>query len=325
MPDEEKVPVWADALLRRFDSLDSRLQGLEVFRADSEKEAEERKAKDAEESEKKRKDAESGEERKKAAESEERDLKGEFEAKDGESEEEMEKRLEERHDSFRKDCSMGRKDGESEEEFSRRVDSTKRRLDSFEKMRKDRKDAVEEAKKASEQAKSKEEEMRQDSELSRENKAMRARLDELESTVKRQSEPLSATDRDELAKAQARADALSQHFGEHALAPLAGETPISYRRRLAAKFQKHSDKLKNLKLDSIGGEAFDVIEDQIYADAATVANNPALMTAGRLIEHVHRDQAGREIKTYSGDMNAWLGAFKMSKNPVSFKRSQNLH
>jgi hypothetical protein len=321
MAEEEKVPQWADALLRRFDSIDSRLQNLEKFRADSEESEEETKKREEEEAAKKKADSEAEEKHKEEAEAEERDMKGEFERKDGEEDDAYEKRLSERGESLKKECS--RKDGEAEEEFEKRKDSAKRRHDCFGRMDKTRKDSFEAEKKAKEETEEKKKmDAKHDSDLLRENKTMKIRLDELESQFKRASQPLSTEDRDALAMAQARADSVAQHFGEHVLAPLSGESPISYRRRLAAKFQKHSDKLKNVRLDAIDGEAFDVLENQIYADAMIVATSTDVLKAGVLIPHVRHDSAGREITTFTGDMNAWLGAFKQGKNPIVMHRPQ---
>jgi hypothetical protein len=123
------------------------------------------------------------------------------------------------------------------------------------------------------------------------------------------TKPLSATDRDELATAQARADSLAQMFGDSVNPPLHGESPIEYRKRLAGKFQKHSAAVKGVKLDSLDAASFGVIEERIYADAATVARSPAVLPAGRLMAHKRTDMAGRTITEYSGDIATAFAPF----------------
>ncbi|OZA85979.1 MAG: hypothetical protein B7X56_05405 [Burkholderiales bacterium 34-67-9] len=122
-------------------------------------------------------------------------------------------------------------------------------------------------------------------------------------------QPMSASDRDELAKAQARADSLARMLGDEVTAALGGEKPIAYRKRLAARFQKHSPSVKTVKLDSLDAESFAVIEERIYADAMQAALNPNDGTAGRLIPQVYRDSSGREITKFHGDIGAWMAPF----------------
>ena len=122
------------------------------------------------------------------------------------------------------------------------------------------------------------------------------------------AKPLGASERDELARVQARADTLGTMLGETISHPLHGESPIAYRKRLAARFQKHST-LQEIKLDSIEGQAFDLIEERIYADAREAALNPSEGMQGRLVPIVTRDSAGREITRYAGNSDAFKVAF----------------
>src|SRR5208337_5006219 len=142
--------------------------------------------------------------------------------------------------------------------------------------------------------KEEEEKKRADSNvLAKENAELRAAVATVNERLNRMNRELTSSEKDELAAAQGRADALAQYFGERASAPLAGETPISYRRRLAAKYQKHSVEFKDVKLDSLEGVTFKAIEDRIYADAQTASASPTIQLPGRLIPHVRTDQAGR--------------------------------
>lgn len=182
---------------------------------------------------------------------------------------------------------------------------------------KERSDAEERARLDSEEAarKEKEEKERMDTAermdaQARENADLKAQLKAMNDRITSLTTPLSVNDRDALSAAQARWDSVAQMFGESVPAPLHGESPIAYRQRLAAKFQKHSDKFKGIRLDSLDGVVFDTVEEQIRMDAQTYAKSPAVSPSGKLIPIVRRDEAGRQITEYSGDMNAWLGFFK---------------
>jgi len=123
------------------------------------------------------------------------------------------------------------------------------------------------------------------------------------------TKPLSAEDREGLARAQARADSVASMFGDSVRPPLHGESPIAYRKALAQKFQKHSPKVKDVKIDGLDAQTFDVIEGQIYADAQAAARTTAAETTGRLMEHKTIDIAGRPIYEYSGDPLATWAPF----------------
>lgn len=228
MADEEKVPAWADSLMKRMDSFE------EKGRKDSDEELKADKA---------RKDSEEEEAKKKAdSEKTEEELKAEEARKDSEEEK------------------------KAEEE----------KLDSAIKS----------------------------------NAELKAQIASMQASMAVLTKPLSSADRDLLSAAQSRADSVAQMYGDSASAPLHGETPINYRKRLASKLQKHSKDFAEIKLDSLDGAVFDQIESKIYADAQAHAMSPAVAVAGRLIPQVRSDSAGRQITTYTGDMDAWMGMFK---------------
>lgn len=122
----------------------------------------------------------------------------------------------------------------------------------------------------------------------------------------------SIADTEELARAQARADSVAMALGETAgLSPMMGEALMSYRKRLASRFSKFSDRFKNVDISKISDEAlFAPIEDAVYADAMTYAKAPPMAEG-----HVHliesRDDAGRMVRTPSAnsDPRAWMGQF----------------
>ncbi len=251
---EEKVPAWADSLIKRMDSLEAKStppEDMKIDKARKDAEDEEAKKLEAEKADKARKDAEGDEEAKK------------LEA---------------------------------------------------EKADKARKDAEEvEAKKT--------EEEKMDAQTT-ENAELRRQIEEMSSRLNAATAPLSNADRDALSTAQARADSVAQMFGETVTAPLHNENPVAYRKRLAAKFQKHSESLKDVKLDSLEGPAFEIVESKIYADAQAVALNPSEGTAGRLIPMVRTDSAGRKITSFTGDPLAWMSPFMAPGAKVTLNRNQ---
>lgn len=238
MNEDEKVPAWADALMKRMDSIED---AKEKARANSE---EEEKAK---------------------AKADEEDKKEE-EAK-ADSEEDAKKKEEDKAKA------------DSEEESKKYADSVK-----------------------AENAK-----------MAESLKAMQAKFDAM-------TKPMSASDRDALASAQAKADSVAQMFGDAASQPLHGESPIEYRKRLAEKFKSHSSAFKGVDLAGIHGDAFEAIEARIYADASSAALSPEALPAGRLIAIKSRDQSGREITRYQGDPDGWMNAFKATGAVVKFNR-----
>jgi len=139
--------------------------------------------------------------------------------------------------------------------------------------------------------------------------SLKAKLAAMERDMANLTRPLSIDDRDLLAKAQARADSLSQMFGERAPAPLHGERPLAYKQRLANQFKRYSDRMKTVRLDSLDATMFDIAEEQIYADATKAAMNPSTTTEGRLIP-IKTFEMGREVTRYTGDPNVWLNPFK---------------
>ena len=181
--------------------------------------------------------------------------------------------------------------------------------------------------------------MNQD-DLVKENEELRRRIEKLEAMLRggqnipdeirtddpilaeeyRKRTPIPADEGDRLAAAQARADMILQSLGEgRALPPYAGETSISYRRRLAAKLQRHSPGCRDIRLNSIPeGGAFDAIENKVYADAQAFVKSPQIASSGRLIPITYRDEAGRLVTRFEGDIGAWLNPFKQGKQVVRF-------
>lgn len=212
-------------------------------------------------------------------------------------------------------------EGDKLDKVLKAVDSLSKRMDSLEGKKADseeeakkKADAEEEEKKrkdSEEEEKKREEERKADAE---EKKELRDKLADMEARLPKE---LSDSERAELADAQGRADAVANAFGNRASAPLPGESPSAYRKRLAAGFQKHSKAYAEVNLAGIADAAlFKIAEDAIYADAQAAALKPVDLPADMLREVVSTDQAGRKISTFVGAPSAWTNQFKAPKRKL---------
>ncbi|KGC03343.1 NUDIX domain protein [Burkholderia multivorans] len=258
---EEQVPAWADALMKRMDSVCSRMDAIENKGGDQI-----------------------------PAKPLEADSAATTAERDGAAE------LSHEHAAAR-ELAEAERAGAAEQRAEQRADSAET-PEEKEKREKEEKERADSAARADSQR------------LARENEELRAQIKRMDGTLSTLVKPLSIEDRDALASAQMRADSVMQMFGQNATAPLHGESPIEYRKRLASKLAAHSPDMKGIKLDSLDGAAFKVVEDKIYADAQVAARNPASAPAGRLIPIVSRDEAGRQITRFTGDIDAWMQHFK---------------
>jgi 8-oxo-dGTP pyrophosphatase MutT (NUDIX family) len=270
---QEQVPAWADALGKRFDEACAALG--------SRLDAIENKGGDTFPAAELKPDAAAGAEH--AAE------------REGEKEMGLERKAE-------GEIAAAIKEGEAEHRSEERADAAEHaRLDSEEKERKEKEEKEKERMDA---------QVRADAQLRTENADLKKQIEAMNAKITALATPPSASDRDQLSAAQARWDSVAQMLGDSIPAPLHFESPIAYRKRLAEKFQKHSDKFKGIRLDSLDGAVFDTIEEQIRSDAQAYAKSPAVMPAGRLMPTIRMDSAGRQITEYHGDMDVWLNHFK---------------
>jgi 8-oxo-dGTP pyrophosphatase MutT (NUDIX family) len=191
-------------------------------------------------------------------------------------------------------------EGETEEEKKAREDKA-------------RKDADE---KEAKEAKEREDAARKDS------AAVNSRIDDLNRRI-----PLALTDEDyaALSVAQSRYDSVSQLFGKPASKPMAGETPLGYRRRMAGELKVHSPACKSIEdLSKLDSASFDVIEKQIIDDAVAVAKSPAALPKG-MLRPIHReDAAGRRITSYVGDIGTTFAAFKVPSRQMRLKSASDV-
>jgi len=146
-----------------------------------------------------------------------------------------------------------------------------------------------------------------------------AMCDDEEEAAKKDEEEAAYAD------AQAKADSVYAAFGKSASRPLAGESLMSYRKRMARGLQAYSDAYKDVSLASIkDAKLLAIAEKQIYSDALIAAKSPTMYAADQLIEIHEKDRAGRTITKFKGSMEAWLGDFKVpSLRAKSFNLNNN--
>jgi len=126
------------------------------------------------------------------------------------------------------------------------------------------------------------------------------------------------------ADCQAKADSVYSAFGKSASRPLQGESLTAYRKRMVRGLQAHSDEMKNVNINAIKDEAMlSIVEKRVYADALSASRGTGALAKGQLIEIQKKDRAGRIITEFRGDMEAWLGDFKLPSSRVIKFNTEN--
>jgi hypothetical protein len=116
------------------------------------------------------------------------------------------------------------------------------------------------------------------------------------------SRPMTAADRNAMADAQAKADAVMRTLGTQAEPPMAGEDLVSYNIRLARKMQPHSAKWKGVELSIVAADsrAFENVLQEIRADAMAAGNNPIDLPLYQHREIVEESRGGHKITRFVG-------------------------
>lgn len=235
-----------------------------------------------------------------------------------------------------------RKDSGDENNLEKKVAELERRLDTKEeegkkgrKDRRDRKDEDDYDKKEREEGReeekeeenrkrndrkdeSKERETGRDEEKEEEKHKRKDRKDEAEDRFSWTAEDEEEERKDKsMIDARVKADSAFSACGKKAPKPFDGESAIAYRKRALSALQKFSPDYKDAKIKDISDPAMlSMAEKIIYADAAQAIKLQRQNTPGRLFEIIRTDAANRQIKTFEGDPNAWLAAFKLSPRTV---------
>lgn len=115
-----------------------------------------------------------------------------------------------------------------------------------------------------------------------------------------------------LAQAQTRADSVMAQLGGRASPPIAGETPLEYRRRMLRDIAPYAPQFKNSRFGSLDHASVEVIEPRVYADATNAAHAAADARPGVLVPFEERDVSGRLITKFHGDIAAFLAPFTLN-------------
>ena len=224
----------------------------------------------------------------------------------------------------KKDDDMEACDDDEEEEESKKDDDSEAKAKKF-MMRKAKKDAEHSNPKEHNEG-----EIKPDDEGEMEHPGhMNFKKDDDEEDDRKDEEEAKKADDEEavMADCQAKADSVYSAFGKSASRPLSGESLTAYRKRMVRGLQAHSDEMKNVNINAIKDEAMlTVVEKRVYADAIAASRGTGAIAKGQLIELHKKDRAGRTITEFRGDMEAWLGDFKlpayrvMKFNTENFKR-----
>ncbi|QBY43983.1 NUDIX hydrolase [Arsenophonus nasoniae] len=222
----------------------------------------------------------------------------------------------------------GRSDADENESLKKEIAELKSRLDKKDNRKdendaekKERKDSTEEEKSKREDRKdeSKEHEMERDKE--KENDKRKDRKDEA-GNDNRFSWTAEDKDEDErkdsaMIDARVKADSAFSACGKTAPRPFDGESSIAYRKRALAAMQKYSPEYKDVKIKDIADSAtLAMAEKTIYADAAQAIQLKRQNTPGHLFEVIKTDAANRQIRTFEGDPDTWMSAFKQQPRKV---------
>jgi hypothetical protein len=290
---EEKIDAMCDsvaALSKRMDAFDKK------DRRDAKKDDDDDDRKDAKEGEE--------DEHKDDAKKDGEDAK-----KDGEGEEEDEK---EKKDDKRTDA----KDAEGEEGEGKGEPEP---MASDDDRRKDkRKDA-----KKDDDDKKNDDDRRDDAR----HDALRREIKDLRRMMERTSRQRSDEEVNALAELQHAWSVVAQSHGESVARPMDGESVLSFDRRQAKRFQKHSVRWKDVDFTALPPSVMTTIAaPEVRTDSIAAARIPIAGAEPTLREVVHEDRTGRRISEFVGSVEATLAPFKLptmrvkqfNKNPTAF-------
>lgn len=120
---------------------------------------------------------------------------------------------------------------------------------------------------------------------------------------------LNDLERERFSAIQEQAEPAFQAFGDRAPAPLDGESPTQYKRRLGSKLQANSPKWAKSKLSAVSDDTMlDTILADVYADSIAAARKGADVAPGQLRE-ISRQVGGHIINEFVGEPASWMGGF----------------
>lgn len=229
-------------------------------------------------------------------------------------------RMDAMEENFRRMDAAEKEKGEPEEVAADNARKDAEEKEAEEAARKDAEEKEEAARKDAEE-KEKEEAAKADSAA-----ATRAELAEMRATIAAMSARtpsiINDADRERFAMIQEQADPAFQAFNDRAPAPLDGETPIQYKRRLGKKLQVNSAKWKTANLTSISDDAMlDTVIADIYADSINAARAGVDVPAGQLRTISKRLESGHIRNDFVGTPEAWMRGFSGRSQRAGTRRT----
>jgi hypothetical protein len=149
------------------------------------------------------------------------------------------------------------------------------------------------------------------------------RLERQAETEAKRMSPITEADERTMLSMQSRADEAYTAAGRRAPPPLGHERPDEYRRRLADGVKSYSDRWREANLNVVTDDtALSVIEEQIYADAASHGRTAGLRA--REIKPIQsRTAAGHTtIEFVGGPESSFVRAFERPVRRVLFRKPE---
>ncbi|MHB1644409.1 MAG: hypothetical protein ACYCS8_17460 [Acidithiobacillus sp.] len=171
--------------------------------------------------------------------------------------------------------------------------------------------------KARKDAEEREDRARKDAQSVTDNRAIQAKIAEMDKRIGDVYKEPSFEDRNEISAVRSRADSVYQALtGRPVSEPIPGESPIAYRKRVADGLRKFSGKFKDTRLDSLSGPVFEEIEDRIYLDAMEAIKSPSVIEPG-MLRPITRNDSGHQITEYVGDAKVTWAPFQAGSGMIA--------
>ena len=130
--------------------------------------------------------------------------------------------------------------------------------------------------------------------------------------------PAAYDEREEIAKAIHRADSVFMAMGEtNKVTHVPGESAFAFRKRIAARLSKFSDRFKDVDVSKIAdAKLFAPIEDAIYADSIEYSKAPPIKAG--TVHMIEKKMGNLSVwePSANSDPHGWMDTFS---NGVTFR------
>ena len=129
--------------------------------------------------------------------------------------------------------------------------------------------------------------------------------------------PQATNEREEIAKAIHRADSVFMSMGEPSVTHVPGESAFAFRKRIATRLAKFSNRFKDVEISKIADvKLFNPIEDAIYADSIEYSKAPPIKAGS--VHMIERKMGNLSVwePSSNSDPHGWMDTFS---NGVQFR------